>query len=225
MLFNCFRRLALAPKRAAQGDNVESVDMEMSSDEETETETAKPLSTVSFSLASHNKLLVDSPLVEKEVQVKKRLSAVIPPPGKQLLANPSPPKELLSADIRLPEPPPLPDVNDIFPELDSSGESDTSPSKVPSPPCPPPPPMPIQPIQTVHDVPVLSPGYLHNQNPRGFYNARFNNQRQRFPAWQNNANNIRPRQAPQSGQRFRGDANFRGRPFFRGNRPPRFPQW
>lgn len=220
MLFHCSRRLALAPKRAAQGDNVESVDMEMSSDEETESETAKVLSTVSFSLASHNKLLVDSPLVEKEVQVKKRLSAVIPPSGKQLLANPSLPKELLSADIRLPEPPPLPDVNDIFPELDSSGESDTSPSKVPSPPCPPPPPMPIQ---TVHDVPVLSPGY--NQNPRGFYNARFNNQRQRFPAWQNNANNTRPRQAPQSGQRFRGDANFRGRPFFRGNRPPRFPQW
>ncbi|KAG8317676.1 Regulation of nuclear pre-mRNA domain-containing protein 2 [Homalodisca vitripennis] len=207
-----YRKLVLAPKRGAQDDNVESVDMEMSSEEETEAEVLKPA--VSFSLTPQIKPLAESPLVEKEEpKVKKLLNIAISPPP------------------RLPEPPPLPNVNDIFPELDSGGEADEIMDKIPSPPVPPlPPPMPIPPLQTGQEVPVINPsgGYHPQRPPRGFFSPRFNNQRQRYPQWQANPNNnMRPRPPPMSGPRFRPDNNFRGRPpWYRGNnRPPRFGGW
>lgn len=210
----------LAPKRVAQDDNVESVDMEMSSEEETEADMPKTSSTVSFSLTTHNKPLLESPLKEREEpKVKKLLSINISPPPKLL------------------EPPPLPDVDEMFLEIENSVKSDALPkSKIPSPPLPPlmpsssPPvstqPQTIQAMQIGQEVPVLTPGFSAHQRPRGGFNPRFNNQRQRFPHWQNNHNNMRPRQPPMTGPRYRPEG-FRGRPpWFRGApRPPRFAGW
>lgn len=206
----------LAPKRATQDVNMESVDMEMSSEEETETDAVKASSTVSFSLMSHNKPLLESPLKERDEPKTKKL----------LHINISSPPKLM-------EPPPLPDVDDIFMEIENNVKSkDVRNSKIPSPPLPPPMPSSTPPLANAHpmpigqEVPVLTPGLPFHQRPRGGFNPRFNSPRPRFPHWQNNHNNMRPRQPPMTGPRFRPDG-FRGRPpWFRGApRPPRFAGW
>ncbi|XP_054278264.1 uncharacterized protein LOC128996809 [Macrosteles quadrilineatus] len=187
-----YRKMALAPKRGTQDVNVESVDMEMSSDEEMDTESKTQTQTsVSFSLAPSVKPLVDSPLKEREEPKKKLLSVTLTPPPK------------------LPEPPPLPDVDEIFTEINET-------KKLTPPPLPPPvPPSLVQQIPTLQEP----------NAPRGPFPPRFNNPRPRFPQWQNNQS-PRPRQPPMVGPRFRPDGNFRGRPpWFRGNRPPRFGGW
>lgn len=190
--------------------------MEMSSEEETDADALKSTSSVSFSLTSQNKPLLESPLKEREEPKAKKL----------LQINISPPPKMM-------EPPPLPDVDEIFFEIENSVKSEeVQNSKIPSPPLPPvmssPPPATTQSVQVGQEVPVLSPGFTFHQRPRGGFNPRFNNPRQRFPNWQNNHNNMRPRQLPMTGPRYRPEG-FRGRPpWFRGGvprPPPRFAGW
>lgn len=233
--------MAAVPKRGGQDDNVESVDMEMaSSEEEAEEEVTKSRAeviksdaakpAVSFSLTPNSKHLNKSPLVEKEeVKAKKPL---LPLP-KQLNLSTPPPKLL--------EPPPLPNVDEIFPELNSSGEGGDDEREenrvLSSPLLPPPMPPQMMGMGQSKPIPQLNPGFSPNRfppnqfspnqrPPRPFFNNRGgNNQRPRFPPRPNTPGNHMPpnpgnspmrpmnpgMRTPVVSPRFRPD-NFRGRP-------------
>lgn len=189
-MFSLLRRIALVSKAGAQ-DNVESVDMEMSSEEEMDSITTTAVAatttglvevikaasaststtTVSFSLNTNTKVLPESPLIEKEdVKPKK------PPPKLDIL---TPPHDLLS------EPPSVPDVAEIFPDLLDSNdggvadepESSIVPLLPPPPPAPPALPKPkVEDIKKINKVveefhspappplPVGPPPFMHPQH-------------------------------------------------------------
>lgn len=221
--------MALSTKPVVPEDNVESVDMEMSSEEELESstpETTKTSTSVSFSLSSAAKPLPESPLIEKEepkTAALPRLDTDTPPPETTVL-----------------EPPPLPSA-DMFPEVENSDEGQKEIN-------PPDPETPVVVKDSPLSVPVLqsNPQSAIPPLPRfvGPSRPRLPMNRPRYSQWRGNmrGQHVLPppppppllplqnmRGPPFGGPRFRPPFDsqaFRGRPLFRGQRwPQRFNSW